>query len=469
MVAVRRWIALVPLAVMALVFMAGCEGEQGPAGPQGPPGGSESQYTYAGNNGEDCYHCHARTVASVLLTHHTMAYEDLAEGEKSQVDPYCLQCHTTGWDSPIAHGETEITTYGPDVNGYDDYWGVDGEEAAERRAALEGVQCESCHGAMGPDFNEHQPLLSFNDGMVGEESQSLCFKCHGTQIDEWSTSTHGNISPRTGSCAPCHSAEGFIQANDPAYATFTFSTPYSVIGCVTCHDPHAGDLGSGNIHQLRQVGAVEVNYAPGTEPGDDERPRMEGYGPAQTCAQCHHARRDNDNVAGQIDEGDGHFGPHHSAQMDMYIGAGCYEIDGATYDTTHSHQYIPNACVDCHMVRETLLHGALQDHSFHTFEPEVGSCTGCHTGWTDFTPVATFQATITAKLDELAVLFGYIDFVDMEENWDSEAIGVEVWQREAAYAAFFVFDDGSHGVHNPDYAMDLLQNAIDHYAAMDTK
>ncbi|MBC8425324.1 ammonia-forming cytochrome c nitrite reductase subunit c552 [bacterium] len=468
MLAVRRWVAVIPFLMLGLVVMTGCEGEQGPAGPQGPPGEVDTPYTYMGKNGEACSHCHSNTVASVMLTNHTMAYDDLVGDKQNADNPYCLQCHTVGWDSPINYGDTEITTYGPDTEGYDDYWGVAGDEAAERRADLEGVQCESCHGPMGPAFTENHALLSFNDGMVDEESQSLCFKCHHTQIDEWSESGHGMMSARGGSCAACHSAEGFIKANDPAFATYNFSGS-SPVGCVTCHDPHAGDLGSGNVHQLRQVGAVEVSYDPDWEPGEDERPKMEGYGPAQTCAQCHHARRDDDNVAGQIAEGYGHFGPHHSAQMDMFIGAGCYEIEGMTYDTTHTHQSIEHACVDCHMVRETLLHGELQDHSFHTFTPEVGSCTGCHTGWVDFSEVTTFQATITAKMDELAVLFGYADWVEMEDTWDSEAMGVEVWQREAAYAAFFVYDDASHGAHNPDYAMDLLQNAIDHYTAMDSK
>ena len=48
----------------------------------------------------------------------------------------------------------------------------------------------------------------------------------------------------------------------------------------------------------------------------------------------------------------------------------------------------------------------------------------------------------------------------METNWDSEDAAVTVWQREAAYAAFFVFDDGSLGLHNPHYANALLDNAI---------
>ena len=74
-------------------------------------------------------------------------------------------------------------------------------------------------------------------------------------------------------------------------------------------------------------------------------------------------------------------------------------------------------------------------------------------------------AELAGKMDELAVLFGYVDAAEFlgEEGWDSEADGVEPWQREAAYALVFVSNDGSLGVHNPDYALDLLDYAIDHY------
>jgi hypothetical protein len=186
---------------------------------------------------------------------------------------------------------------------------------------------------------------------------------------------------------------------------------------------------------------------------------MDGYGPAQTCVQCHHARRDTDNVQNQVQNGYPYFGPHRSNQMDMFIGAGSYEIAGRTYDRDHAHQTNDTGCVNCHMTRETELHGEIQEHPFHTWEPTVDNCVPCHTGIPDFN-VNGAQDTIQAKLDSLAVLFGYTDFHNMEENWDSTDPSVTVWQREAAYAAFFIYDDGSLGLHNPKYANSLLDNAI---------
>ncbi len=474
--------ALVPLIVGLMVFL-GCEGDEGPTGPQGPQGpegpqgppGTLSEYTYIGGAGEDCMHCHATTVNTVLLTNHDQATADLSE--ESQKNLYCMQCHTTGFDSEVANGDTTIASgnYGPDLNGYDDYVGVDTEEAAERRAALEGVQCESCHGPMGPEFNMNQPAISFATRQEDGEWLALCDPCHEGQLEEWVESGHGTVTQTieefneehyvgNPSCDGCHTSEGFIRDNDPALANYEFSEPYSFIGCVTCHDPHVGESGGGNVAQLRNLSAVEVLYAPGFSPGDPDIPKMEGYGTAQTCAQCHHGRRDTDHVEGQIEEGYAHFGPHGSPQMDMFVGAGCYELDGYTYDDRHSHQGVETACVYCHMVREVELHGELQDHAFHNFNPDVGNCEPCHQNLPDFN-YNNLQTDVMDKMDELAQALGYDDaeaFLDEDTGWDSQAVDVEVWEREAAYALVFVNNDGSKGVHNPDYALDLLNNAINY-------
>jgi hypothetical protein len=459
------------ILAVSLVFASfGCKGDTGAQGPEGPPGEGFSEYTYQGNAGEPCNHCHATTVDNVMTTNHDQAYDDLGD---SQTNLYCLQCHTTGFDSEVAFGDTAIAdeNRGPDLNGYDDYYGVEGEEAAERRLVLEAVQCESCHGPMGPEFNSHKPDISFSTHMVDSVSTSLCYKCHHGQIEEWEESGHANAAggdidafnseyyTNSSSCQPCHTSEGFIKAQDPRYATYEFGDDRSFIGCPTCHDPHQGEAGGGNYAQLRTADAEDVQYTFPHDPGEAEVPRMEGYGPAQTCVQCHHARRDTDDVNDQLQNGSSHFGPHHSAQMDTYIGAGSYEIAGYTYDGTHAHQGISIACVECHMVRDTLLHGAVEPHAFHTWEPTVNNCLPCHSGIPDF-DVNGLQTAIQTKMDSLAVLHGYLDFHDLETNWDSEDAAVQVWEREALYAAFFIFDDGSLGVHNPDYANALLDNAI---------
>ena len=488
------------LLALPLVLM-GCEGDQGPQGPAGPPGpdGLTFAYTYVGDKGEACNHCHASTVDQVLLTGHTHAYDSL-EAEDLE-NPYCVQCHSTGWDRPVTFGsDSWLTAANPDTNGYDDYFDVAGDEAAMRRESLEGVQCESCHGAMGPDFNDHRPIVNFATiaehdpaNITEDDIVSSCWPCHSTQFEgpsgDFATgyATSGHANPEYaddlvaftdefgGSCSACHTSEGFIRANDPAFATWEFEETENFIGCVTCHDPHLGAEGGGNEAQLRNLTAEPVVYTFPYDTGDPEVPEMDGYGTGQLCAQCHHARRNTTNVQGQITNGNAHFGPHGSPQMDMFIGAGCYEIPGYTYDWEATHQGYSKGCVSCHMVRDVVLHGELQNHAFHNFRPsntaEVteggASCVDCHgaapEGDEEFFDFWNGQTEVQALLDELAVDFGYADAAAMLAGLDADNLGWEAWQREAAYAFIFVLNDGSLGVHNPAYAKSLLNNAIAYY------
>jgi hypothetical protein len=189
---------------------------------------------------------------------------------------------------------------------------------------------------------------------------------------------------------------------------------------------------------------------------------MEGYGTGQVCAQCHKARPDNASVLSQIETGTSRPGPHHSNQTDMFLGAGSYEIPGYTYNRNHAHKaIIGDACVTCHMTREVFLHGEEQEHAFHTFSPDVGNCTDCHAGITDF-DVNGVQTEIHAKLDQASQLLGYADLADFLANWNADNTSKTVWEREVGYAILFVDYSGDFGTHNPAYARSLLDNAIDY-------
>jgi hypothetical protein len=472
------------LRIFAILSLAlvGCTGDQGPAGPpgpegpegpQGPPGESFSEFAYQGNFGEACQHCHATAVGQVLLTKHTNAFLDLGE---NQDNLYCLQCHTTGFNCTVESGDTEIDPANcePPDDGYSGYIGDTTEEGLARAMSLEGVQCESCHGAMGPNFNAHIPELSFatHDDPDTGESLSLCYDCHYFQVDEWKTSGHANAAGGDidafneehyvgrSSCDGCHTSEGYIRDNDPALSTYSFGPEYSFIGCPTCHDPHVGEMGSGNESQLRNVASVELSYVFPWEPGDEEAARIEGYGPGQTCVQCHKARRDNDNVANQIAVGYGHFGPHGSPQGDMFIGNGSYEIPGYDYSGARASAHntlFTDGCVSCHMGFVESFGG----HIVHNFMPQLEACQGCHAGL-DEAGLEAIQQTYKDKLDEIAVLMGYADWDTLYLTLDVDNLLWEVCQREAVYGAEFVYASGDLGAHNPNYANALLDNAIDY-------
>ncbi|MBZ0263062.1 hypothetical protein K8I28_00210 [bacterium] len=478
---VKRLMVLVLALCLAVAFF-GCEGEQGPEGPAGPQGeagpmgdqgpqGEDGkdvpEYTYGGNS-ERCVGCHESAVEGWMHTHHAEAYEDLvAEGNETNL--YCVKCHVTGFDAEVAYGDTEVTTPGPDMHGFDDYWPPETAEDSMRVEMLAGVGCESCHGPMGTTIYDHQPMVSYETHYNDGHPTTVCAKCHSqagddgtTEMEEWELSGHNALKDREGnevmtieewreehftegSCGACHSSEGFIARWDPDYAGWE---PHerNLIGCVTCHDPHEAN----NIHHLRSVDDMTVNYD--AEVVADEG-TMTGYGSGQICAQCHQGRRDTDNVVGQIENGYAHFGPHHSNQGDMFLGIGSYEIEGYEYEREAVHQNLERGCVDCHMTMRG--HGDPAGwKGGHDFYPALEACQGCHSG-TDTFDVGGGQTEIEELMEQLITAIG----VNADDLGDGDITTPE--QRMAGYAYAFVHDDGSHGAHNPVYARSLLENAID--------
>ncbi|MBC8276982.1 MAG: hypothetical protein H8E46_02030, partial [FCB group bacterium] len=352
----RKNFLLLILALSVAFIFFGCEGPEGPegqqgdtglTGPQGDPGADAPQYTYMGTPDNACAMCHEDILSSWADTHHPHAWDDLDVEDQSNL--YCVQCHVTGFDAEVAYGDTVVTTPGPDFHGFDDYVGLDTDEAVARRAALEGVQCESCHGPLGPDAGSASATVTFANRIIDGEESSMCAKCH-EQVEEWHESGHGAALEHHemtideyndefnafSTCWECHTGEGFAGRYDMMYTERPETA--SLIGCQACHDPHDAT----NEHQLRSADTQDiVNTTHATATYDN--------GNSNLCALCHHARRDNDNVAGQIADGYAHFGPHGSPQMDMFVGAGSYEIAGYTYDREANHQTMDVSCIDCHM------------------------------------------------------------------------------------------------------------------------
>jgi len=448
------------------IFLATClvwfgcegpEGSQGEQGPQGPQGPGAPVLTYLGDDGNTCSHCHGSKVNTWHGTSHSEAYAALAEAG-NQDNPYCLQCHTVGFDSPVASGDTTITVHGPDLTGFDDYWPPQTADDSARIDILQNVQCESCHGPMGPTIYDHAPEVSFDTRIENGVELSPCATCH-SEVAEWHQSGHGTVMERLGmtveefteewgtstTCAGCHTAAGFAISNDPALSGWALPVEADMVGCVACHDPH----NAANEKQLRNLDDFSVIY-------DANQPAtFTGYGPAQVCVQCHHARRSVTDVEEQIQNGDDHLGPHPSDQMDMFLGTGCYEIPDSTYSRSHPHQGLTESCVTCHMTDKPHVDPpALRPG--HDFVPSVAACQGCHPELTEegFFDHNGGQTEISNLMFDLITAIG----VPVDSLGSPTATTVE--QRMAGYAYVFVADDGSRGVHNPTYARNLLETAI---------
>jgi formate-dependent nitrite reductase cytochrome c552 subunit len=168
---------------------------------------------------------------------------------------------------------------------------------------------------------------------------------------------------------------------------------------------------------------------------------------------------------GYIANGNQRANPHESPQADMVAGRGSYEIPGMTYNRTNQHDLsvppLDNVCVSCHM--RTL--SSPYEHANHNFSPEVVSCYGCHGTPANF-DINGKQTEIVNMLDQLAQLLpNPVLGDDGHYTVSSDTRDTLTWtlpKRQAGWAWQFVHLDGSSGVHNYNYAHDLLTNAIDH-------
>jgi hypothetical protein len=432
---------------MLAIVLVGCEGKQGPAGPAGPqgPGGPVDTTTlaYLGDNTTNCGHCHANTVQQWLTTGHiTSAWAALVTANEDTVK-YCIQCHTTGFDDRYNFGGTLIS-HGVNNGGYDD----------RPRAELTGVQCEACHGPMGPNPALHTPNLT------NALNSHTCKQCH-EQPEEYEESGHYTAVERAGgqaaflaefssaTCMPCHTSEGFIMAKDAADHPAGSMTLANPVTCITCHDPH----NKTNDMQLRTIANATSPFTMAN--ADSGSYTISGLGNGQLCVQCHHARRDKANVRNQVNNGSNHPGPHESPQADMYTGNGAIEL-GTPINRGPLHPQLTNGCVDCHMYQISRENpdGPVLGHSF---EPDLRKCVTCHPGATSF-DIGGVQTKTEQLLDSLLAFLPRDNDGSIVDTTNSSA-----WtpaQRAAGFTYFFVEADASKGVHNRDYTYSILRAAI---------
>jgi hypothetical protein len=364
-----------------------------------------------------------------------------------------VQCHVTGFDDTYDFAGTKLTT-GLDNGGYDQ----------NPMASLQNVTCEACHGPMGPNFADHSPDLT--NPLHGIS----CDRCH-SQNEEYYTSGHGTAIERIGgiealneewggsSCKGCHLSEGFIALHDADWAGRELPEEMYQVTCATCHDVHTPATEE-NPSYLRSLDPVTLAY------GTPENPNgfvVEGWGAGQLCVQCHHARRNLDNITSQLTNGSAHPGPHASPQADMISGAGCWEIEGYEYERESTHtpdvvigeSNLEDMCVKCHLY--AIPHGDPGGPLYgHSFKPDVRACNTCHATPDDF----DYHGKRTEIEGLMTTLFNLLPNDGETVSFDTTLTTFE--QREAGYAWYFVLNEGSMGVHNYPYAKSILENAIDY-------
>lgn len=250
----------------------------------------------------------------------------------------------------------------------------------------------------------------------GLREEGKCFLCHNGYAYERQTANLGDIGILKGaSCDTCHVGYG-----------------RSLMGKGTAKIP-LGDIKGGK-------GAL--------------------------CISCHSGR-------GKVP--DQKSAPHYSVQTDVLLGKSGAEVKGFDYGRS-PHDGVTDSCLACHMAEDKK---GVSDHSFKMNKAQVANtCGNCHK-FKNFNPEAkgdydgdgkkegiqtevsglmgVVKGAIDKKLDggKFTSAGGKIQFEDKQAKVLASPPSPEVYN--AAWNYFLVKNDGSQGVHNPVYTVQLLQ------------
>ena len=286
-------------------------------------------------------------------------------------------------------------------------------------------------------------------GTSGEFSATdlTCTQCHnGTSIitgklADWNQSKHGTGEAysrgESGTCGACHSGAAFVEmlaaGNNPG--NHGVGDPESTRqDCRTCHSLH--ESYTEDDWALRTTESVSLFAIEGST--------FDG-GQGNLCVNCHQPRRTltEADADGNVAITSSHWGPHYGAQSSMLLGVGG-SVEGSP--ALH-YTLIDDSCVSCHLGEE----------DSHTFMPAVTACAECHSDAESF-DINGFQTEVEEKMEQLKVglvALGYMDEEGHPVRSDAPAnIAAAVWNYR------HIYQDHSHGVHNPRYTGDLLDLSL---------
>ncbi len=427
--------------------------------------------------------CHAGKVSQWRETKHAEIFTLGIDGIAS--DHYqsrCISCHTVGYDvSPTA-----------DNGGFDDVarqlgWTFPSQTVPgnwdtlvaryPQLAQLANIQCENCHGPGSLHGGNPQ-------GTDVTMDEGVCGKCHDAPSHhiksyQWKQSLHAvgvAFAATRAECAECHSAYGFVHAvdKDLQYLRQTLGEPR--VTCQVCHDPHSAE----NLHQVRTVADVVLKNGHVISEG----------GAGKLCMNCHKSREDAVTYATAWHS---RFGPHHGPQADVLAGTNVVTF-GLHIPSSNHLKVVEEGCVGCHMAPTPSSPSPAANHlGEHTFAmhwdggtpdnpaddvDNVTACQHCHGPIRSFADlkakedydgdgqIESAQDEVKGLLEAVAMLLPPIGSPEVAlEVRPTVNPGYTPVQLQAAYNYLVVKEDGSYGIHNYQFAVNLLRAS---YAALTT-
>jgi len=442
-----------------------------------------------------CDECHAGVHDTVVLTPHFGAFTNaLFAAQGGQTNGSCLACHTVGAGLPT------------------------GFVSLAKTPQLAGVQCENCHGpaanhAADPDDPTVVPHVELAATMCGgchnsEFVPASAAAYHPPRYEEWNTSLHRAIVPEVQSvitatpslistCGTCHS--GTVREALLENETLPNAQEASAVGvgCATCHDAHTLYVHTNSLNGVVTntfTGVVVTNTQLGllyTNQIANPLSSMQAFATAGSfttnynpeisiCAQCH-----NDRGALPTDTS---FPPHNSSQYNLLLGVVGVLPPGQPTVEPATHAFLEKQCVACHMQTSRYVSPAQPANSGHSFEVDTyAACATCHGSAANAQNLATFLAfdinsqiqTLNAALNQwattkapvaLQVKYGaraweYTNPGSLSPGGpgptaaEQSSNAVPSTIQQARFNLYLVVNDGSLGVHNPLYCLDLLDYA----------
>jgi Cytochrome c554 and c-prime len=440
---------------------------------------------YLGSQG--CTECHAKIQFTVLQTPHAGAFtnaEFVACG--GQTNPSCVACHTVGYELPTGFISKSATPQ------------------------LANVQCENCHG---PAANHAANPNDFTVIPQVEIAATVCGGCHNGPMQptyaEWNSSGHAAVVPgvlqtitsstnNISSCGRCHSGSvrlALLDGQNPLTLTNDLNV---AITCVVCHDPHQTNIYPA---QLRNPLASTNYYSLTTTTNFST-----AYDSAiNICAQCHNSRG-----AAWMDTS---RAPHHSQQYNLLLGSVGELTNGSATYNPGSHAglpasamyslsgtfYLTNQCISCHMQSDAPP-AISQSHAF-TFG-NYNVCLNCHPTNPDKLVSEVMFPSVSNRVYNLKYALDYWAANNVNPliqtngvlPWEYTTPGGLIWQtnqagmitgwtqvdsvnftgpnsagqalipdniKRARFNLYLVLNDGSFGVHNPYFTLNLLDSAYD--------
>ncbi len=434
-----------------------------------------------------CGLCHFENTQAWGETGHATFFERAIDGLAS--DHYseaCIECHNVGFIENARNGgfwdvADQLGWQFPATLQAGNWADIVANFPA--LAAVSNIQCESCHGPGSQHKSDITKIgLSLDEGVCGRCHEEGPYHTINTQ---WKESGHAVESSEAtnANCARCHSGWGFIRKVDPKIPDYRPTLGFGQISCAVCHDQHRAAL---LPHQVRTLDDVQLA---------DTMTVVNYGGMGKICMQCHTSRRDAEDYVKAASSLSTRFGPHHSNQADMIDGSNAIEYGLPTGSSGHKFA-TENACVTCHM-QETVAAGQpgrdkVGGHSFAmTWDNDtpddpsddvenVGICQTCHGPIESFDDIqakadwdedGTIEGTrheiegLLHRLDTLLPSRASNPVIKAGFDWTLPGLtAAEVEHRKllvkAWYNFMFVEEDGSMGVHNAGYSINLLRRSI---------